>query len=76
MAVHRLPRVPNCESIHRKCDLVHLTMHALPARPLQSDQLLLIGLKCDLALLTVIAKGNDYVPGLAGVELESGTTGV
>jgi len=39
---------------------------------LQTDDQILIGLKCDLALLTVMAKGNDYVPPLRGVVLESG----
>lgn len=27
------------------------------------------GLKRDLILLTVVAKGNDYLPGLKGVDL-------
>ena len=54
--------------------LIQIGQLPLPRpRPLQqTDEQLLIGLKCDLALLTVMAKGNDYLPALRGLVLESG----
>jgi hypothetical protein len=36
----------------------------------QSEDSILMTLKCDLALITVISKGNDYVPPLKGVTLD------
>ncbi|KAG1676125.1 hypothetical protein FOA52_004965 [Chlamydomonas sp. UWO 241] len=40
-----------------------------------SEDDLLLTLKSDLVLLTVIAKGNDYLPSLSGVTLEGGGGG-
>ena len=50
------------------CSLIPCTSSLM----VQTDEELILGLKCDLALLTVIAKGNDYLPPVPGLSLETG----
>ncbi len=53
--------------------VVHRAVRPAPA--LQYDRDAMLALKADMALVVILAKGNDYLPAMRGVTLDASGEG-